>query len=81
MVFMDLQMSAMDGITASERIRALEKANPLRARTSIVALTANVSADIREECFRIGMDHYVGKPLNIRSLAEAIKYCAQEKVK
>ena len=81
LVFMDLQMSAMDGITASERIRALEKANPLRARTSIVALTANVSADIREECFRIGMDHYVGKPLNIRSLAEAIKYCAQEKVK
>ena len=78
LVFMDLQMPLMDGITATEQIRALEKADPLRPKTCIVALTANVSADIREECFRVGMDHYVGKPLNIRSIAEVIMLCARQ---
>ncbi len=81
LVFMDLQMPVMDGITASEQIRALEKSDPLRPKTRIVALTANVSVDIREECFRVGMDHYVGKPVNIRSIAEAIMLCSQEVAK
>ena len=78
LVFMDLQMPEMDGISAAEQIRALEKSDPVRSRTCIVALTANANAVIREECFRVGMKHYVGKPFTIRSIAEAIVLCAQK---
>ena len=72
LIFMDLQMPIMDGITATKRIRALEATNPSAVPVSIVALTANMSADIRNECFKAGMNNYLSKPFNLRSLAEII---------
>ena len=72
LIFMDLQMPVMDGMEATRQIRSLEAKHPSVTSVKIVALTANASADIREECFETGMNHYVSKPFNTRSLAEAI---------
>jgi signal transduction histidine kinase/ActR/RegA family two-component response regulator len=72
LIFMDLQMPIMDGITTTKRIRALEATNPSGVPVSIVALTANMSADIRSDCFKAGMNYYLSKPFNLRSLAEII---------
>jgi CheY-like chemotaxis protein len=47
LILMDLRMSGIDGLEATRRIRAIEAANGAR-HTPIVALTANVSADIRD---------------------------------
>jgi CheY-like chemotaxis protein len=69
---MDLQMPIMDGITTTKRIRALELSNPSVVPILIVALTANISADIRNECFKAGMNYYLSKPFNLRSLAEVL---------
>ncbi len=71
-IFMDLQMPVMDGITATRKIRAMELMNPLAVPVWIVALTANISTSVRNECFTTGMNNYLSKPYNKRSLAEAL---------
>ncbi|WP_298956370.1 ATP-binding protein [uncultured Methylobacterium sp.] len=69
LVLMDVQMPGMDGITATEIIRALP--GPERA-VPIVAMTANV-LPAQVEAFRAaGMDGHVGKPFKRHELAAAI---------
>lgn len=69
-VLMDLQMPNVDGIEATATI-----VNELDAakQPSIIALTANVSDDVMEECFRVGMKDFMSKPLKIDKLAEMLK--------
>jgi len=71
-IFMDIQMPVMDGITATREIRALELMNSQKPPVWIVALTANISTSVRNECFKVGMNNYLSKPYNKRSIAEAI---------
>lgn len=70
-ILMDLQMPEMDGITATERIRALEADNDL-ARTTIVALTANAMQSDRERCIKAGMDDFISKPVRKADLRAAL---------
>lgn len=72
LIFMDLQMPGIDGLEATRRIRSLEAEQPFLQPRKIVALTANTSHATRNECFEAGMDHYISKPFNTLSLAEAI---------
>ena len=55
LILMDVQMPVMDGIAATARIRQRETATG-RARTPIIALTANAMAHQVEEYFAAGMD-------------------------
>lgn len=70
LVFMDCQMPRMDGFEATGAIRALETGG---RRTPIIALTANVMAGDRDRCLAAGMDGYLGKPLDLNALAEALR--------
>jgi len=70
-VLMDLRMPGMDGLETTRRIRAME-AEYECARTPIVALTANVSAEDREACLAAGMDDFLIKPLDRERLAAAL---------
>src|SRR5262249_42243244 len=60
-VWMDMGMPVMDGMEATRRIRAEEKAAGL-ARTPIVALSATVLEHEREAVFGSGCDDFVAKP-------------------
>ncbi|MCL2193598.1 MAG: ATP-binding protein [Treponema sp.] len=62
-VFMDLQMPQMDGLTATRRIRELdiEKAKSV----PIIAMTANVFQDDVDTCLAAGMNGHLGKPLDL----------------
>jgi CheY-like chemotaxis protein len=70
-ILMDVQMPVLDGISATQAIRA-EEAETGRARTPIIALTANVMAHQIAAYRAAGVDDVVGKPLEIGRLLEAI---------
>ncbi len=71
LVFMDCQMPEMDGYTATENIRRIEKQTG-RKRVLIVAMTADVLNGSRARCEASGMDRYISKPIMTKSLQEVI---------
>jgi two-component system, sensor histidine kinase and response regulator len=68
-VLMDCQMPVMDGFTASRRIREAEAQRGDQRRLPIIALTANVMSEDRENCIAAGMDAHLGKPIDPEVLA------------
>ncbi|CAI7796414.1 unnamed protein product [Closterium sp. NIES-54] len=74
LVFMDLQMPGMDGLEATRRIRARERAQG-GGHVAIIALTADVIAGTRHHCFAVGMDDYLSKPLHDAPLSHAVWRC------
>ena len=66
-VLMDIQMPEMDGLEATEAIRALPDGHDL----PIVALTAHALKDERERCLARGMNAYVTKPFKAYELFAA----------
>jgi CheY-like chemotaxis protein/HPt (histidine-containing phosphotransfer) domain-containing protein len=68
LVFMDLQMPVMDGITASEKIRKNKELDHI----PIIAMTADVVGEIKEKCMKIGMNEFIPKPISTESVFEAI---------
>lgn len=71
-VLMDHQMPIMDGVEATEKIRALDE--PC-ADIPIIALTANAMAEHRSRYQKAGMNDYVAKPINPGVLFDAIARC------
>ncbi len=71
LLLMDVHMPGIDGFEATARIRTAE-AERGSARTRIIALTANASAEDREACLAAGMDGFVTKPLDREKLAEVL---------
>jgi signal transduction histidine kinase/ActR/RegA family two-component response regulator len=71
LILMDIQMPVMDGLTASARIRQRE-AETGRARTPIIALTANAMSHQIKQYLAVGMDGHVAKPIEIAALYQAL---------
>jgi len=78
LILMDVQMPVTDGVAATGEIRRLEAAEG-RARTPIVALSANVMAHHVAEYRAAGMDAVVGKPFEAEALWAAIVGLAVER--
>lgn len=71
-VFMDVQMPEMDGITATQKLRERE-GNKATVQPVIIALTASALKGDREMCLQAGMDHYLIKPLKLEELSEMLE--------
>jgi CheY-like chemotaxis protein len=61
----------MDGFTATRRIRELERTGGGK-RLPIIALTANVMSEDRENCIAAGMDAHLGKPIEPSQLIDCL---------
>ena len=77
-IFMDVQMPVMDGLTATKRIRQIEtdrnaKNQGRPERIPIIAMTANAMKSDRERCLEAGMDDYIAKPVDPEMLVNALR--------
>ncbi|MEA1675111.1 response regulator [Nitrospirillum sp. BR 11163] len=70
-VLMDVQMPVMDGMEATRRIRAAETAEG-RARTPILAMTANAMAGMGADYAAAGMDGCVYKPFRQQQMLQVV---------
>ncbi|MBD2179043.1 PAS domain-containing protein [Pseudanabaena sp. FACHB-1998] len=68
LVFMDVQMPEMDGITATKLIRGLE--DDAINQIQIIAMTADASSEDRQKCLASGMNGFISKPINIQEIIQ-----------
>jgi signal transduction histidine kinase/DNA-binding response OmpR family regulator len=75
MIFMDVQMPAMDGYDTTRRIRSLEARRPAgdAPPIPIVAMTANVFREDIEKCLASGMNDHVGKPIDLEEILTKLR--------
>jgi signal transduction histidine kinase/DNA-binding response OmpR family regulator len=79
LVLMDVQMPVMDGLEATRRIRDSRSAVK-NHRIPVIAMTAGVMQNDREQCLNAGMNDYVAKPVSPHALAEVLgKWLPKEK--
>ncbi|WP_294304945.1 response regulator [uncultured Chryseobacterium sp.] len=69
LIFMDIQMPYLNGIEATQKIRALEK----NIEIPIIALTAGSLPGEKEKCLQAGMSDYLTKPLLKRTLSDMLQ--------
>ena len=69
LILLDLKMPKVDGVEVLQRI----KADPRTQRIPVVALTtSNAERDV-QECYRLGINSYIVKPLDFKQFSEAIR--------
>jgi CheY-like chemotaxis protein len=74
LILMDLQMPRMDGVAATQAIRA--DSGPNRD-TPIIALSANVFQPYVDACREAGMNDYIRKPIDTAELLAKIAHWTQ----
>ncbi len=67
LVFMDIQMPVMDGITATKELKKSLKSLP-----PLIAITAFSMQDDKEKFLDAGLDDYLSKPIKIEKLSEML---------
>ncbi len=60
LILMDIQMPEMDGLEATKKIRELEED---KAKLPIIAMTAHAFKEEVENCFKVGMNAHISKPI------------------
>jgi CheY-like chemotaxis protein len=75
LIFMDIQMPGMDGLETTQHLR--ERGD----RAWIVALTAHVMADQRDQCLEAGMNDFLAKPIRQDALTAVLERFSAERSK
>jgi two-component system sensor histidine kinase BarA len=70
-IFMDINMPVMDGVTACQRIQQ----SSLNESTPIIAVTAHTLDGERERLMSLGFSEFLSKPLDEQMLHFALKEC------
>jgi CheY-like chemotaxis protein len=75
-------MPEMDGLEATRRIRQLPLEElAAEGQPHIIAMTANALKEDCEICLAAGMDDYLGKPVQVADLVEALKKCRSHRAR
>jgi signal transduction histidine kinase/ActR/RegA family two-component response regulator len=76
-IIMDMMMPEMDGITATQMIRA---GAPPRCHTAIIGLTANAFASDRAACVAAGMNGFMTKPVTMERMRAVVEQTLLQRV-
>ncbi len=68
-IFMDHMMPEMDGIETTQHIRE----NPDYKSVPIIALTANALGNVREKFLEAGLNDFVAKPIEVKTIVEKVR--------
>lgn len=71
-ILMDISMPVMDGLEATRRIRAHERAHRLKG-VAILALTGLASRSVQHEATDSGVDMFLTKPVRLKALGAALE--------
>jgi len=75
---MDHMMPEMDGIDAAKAIRSM---GGLCKKLPVIALTANAVKGMEQEFLAGGMDDFLAKPIELKSLSDILqKWLPEEKL-
>jgi CheY-like chemotaxis protein len=77
-ILMDLTMPRLDGFDATREIVTGENLN---RDTPIIAVTADVTEGIERRCRKIGMQHYIAKPIRRDTIIRALTDLTNKKPK
>jgi two-component system, cell cycle response regulator DivK len=69
LVLMDIQLPGMNGIEALKALRA----DPGTAAIPVIAVTASVMQQDRNQITEAGFDGYIGKPINLKEFLESVR--------
>ncbi|MBR4157441.1 MAG: response regulator [Oscillospiraceae bacterium] len=70
LILMDVQMPVMDGYSATQRIRASDRADAKTVK--IYAMTANAFAEDVAKARESGMDGHIAKPVDLQKLTQVL---------
>ena len=68
-ILMDIQLPGMNGIDALKALRA----EPATAAIPVIAVTASVMQQDRQQIINAGFDGYIEKPVNLKALLDAVQ--------
>ncbi len=71
-ILMDLQMPEMDGLEATAKIRDHSVFGE-KSQTPIIAMTGHSYEDTKDDLDKAGINYYVAKPFDLRTLIQVIE--------
>ena len=78
LILMDVMMPKLDGLTATEEIRKIEKEFTPNSMIPIIALTASVMHEDNQKCMRAGMNALIPKPIEFNKLLFTMEQVAPQ---
>jgi CheY-like chemotaxis protein len=69
LVLMDIQLPGISGVEAFHQLRA----DPMTRAIPVIAVTASVMAQERQNVMAAGFDGFQGKPISVRELLETVQ--------
>lgn len=69
LILMDIQLPGMSGIEALKALRA----EPATAAIPVVAITASVMQQDRQQIMNAGFDGFIEKPINLKNLLDTVQ--------
>ena len=75
LILMDIQLPGMSGIEALKALRA----EPATAAIPVVAITASVMQQDRQQIMSAGFDGFIEKPVNLKNLLATVEQAAKGK--
>jgi CheY-like chemotaxis protein len=66
LIFMDLMMPVLDGISATKELKKQ------KLKTPIIAMTASAFEEDKRKCYQVGMDGFISKPISKQEIINCL---------